>query len=139
MTPACPHRQRTIRSFAEAFGLEAKGVIEAGAVIFPSDHGREFDQLGVIEFFAQALEERVWDFDGRARHGVGVGEDALLDVRKQRTVLVVGQSFDLLGGDAVLSADRRPDVNSKRTTDERGYTQGGKLLERFVEFVAGEE
>ena len=132
-------RQRTIRAFAEALGLEAEGVIEAGAVIFPRDHGREFDQLSFVELGAQALKELVGNFDGRVRHGISVGEHALFDVGKHGAALVLGQSFDFLGGDAVLSADRRPNVNSKRTADERGHAQGGKFLERFVEFVAGEE
>ena len=76
------HRQGAVRTLAEAFCFEAEGVVEAGAVVFPRDCGREFDQLGLVELGAQALEERIGYFDGGVRYGVGVGEDAFFDVRK---------------------------------------------------------
>lgn len=66
------NRQGADCSFREILRFDAEGMIEASAVVFPRDGGRELDQLAIAESAAQAGEERVRDFDRRLGHGIGI-------------------------------------------------------------------
>jgi len=98
-------------------------MIEAGAVVLPSDCGREFDQCTIAESLAQAGEEGIRDFDWRLSHGVGVFQNETLQFREIEVGTVLAQVGNLFGGDAVFSAYGRADVNSKRASDERRNPQ----------------
>lgn len=125
--------------FGEVFRIRTEGMIETGPVVLPGDDGREFDQLRVAEAVSQFVEESVRHFDRRVRHGIGVLEHQYFFLRKDGAGAVIGKGFNLLGGNAFVSADRRPNINSKRTADQRGDAQLGKVLEvRGGHATAGE-
>jgi hypothetical protein len=73
-------RQSAYDSVAEILSFNAKCVVETGAIVFPGDRGDQFDELGIVEFLAQAGEESVGNFDGSLGHGVGEFEDQALEV-----------------------------------------------------------
>jgi len=117
-------RQGADGAFAESFRVDAECVIEAGAIIFPGYGRRQLNQLSFVELRTQACEQRIGNIHRSASHRVGIFEGQLLQLRKKLAALVVGQGLNLFLGDAVLSADRRGDVDSKRTANEGGRAQG---------------
>jgi len=130
------HRQRAEGSLAEAFALDTKRMIKARPVIFPGDGRREFHHLRLVKCLAQFREERIRHFDRSPRHERGIFENEFLRRGEQTTFLIMGQGFELFRGDSVLSADRRPDVDSKRTSNQRRYAQAREVLERSIDAAA---
>ena len=130
------HRQRTKRSLTEAFPFDTERMIKARPVIFPGDGRREFHHLSLVEYLAQLRKQRIRNFDWSSRHERGIFENKLLGRGEQTTLLIMGQGFELFRGDAVLSADRRPDVDSKRTPDQRCNAQAREVLECSIDAAA---
>lgn len=124
-------------ALAEIFGLDAESVIVAGAVVFPSDCGGQFDQLRFAEFLAQAGEQRVRNFHGCTRHGIGIFEREALEFRKVEIGAIVGQIRNLFNANANLSADGRADVDSKGTSDERGDAKFRESFEPVANELGG--
>jgi hypothetical protein len=130
------HRQRAEGSLAEAFPLDTKRMIKARPVIFPGDGGGEFHHLSLVEYLAQLRKQRIRNFDGSPRHERGIFENKFLGRGEQTTLLIMGQGFELFRGDSVLSADRRPNVDSKRTPNQGCDTQAREVLERSIDAAA---
>jgi len=116
-------RQRAISSLAESFTLQSEGVVEPRPIILPGNGSRELHQLRVIEGFPQSREELIRHFHRRARHDVSIGENQLFDIGEHRARRIVGQSPYFFFGNAMLSADGRPDINSKRTAHQSRHPQ----------------
>lgn len=76
----CALGQRTDRSLAEVFPFDAKGVVEAGTVVFPCDPGGQFHELRISEFLAEAGEKGLGDFYRSSRHRICVFEHEALKV-----------------------------------------------------------
>ena len=131
--------KRAIISFAEAFGVYAKSVVEPRAVVFPGDGCRQLDQLRLGKLFCEAQEECLRHIHGRLGHVVRIFQDKPLGRREQRAGLVARERLELLSGNAGLSADRRPNVDSKRTANESRGPQLGQILERSLHQATGEE
>ena len=129
-------RKRADSAFAKVFAFDSEGVVVAGAVVLPSDARGELDQLGVGEFLTQAGEESVGDFHRGLRHRVRVFEHEPLQVGEARIRAVARQIRNLLGGDAVHSADGRADVDSKRTTDKGRYSKLGQTFQFAIDELA---
>jgi len=91
------HWHRADSIFAEIFGFNAEGVIEAGAVVLPRDTGGQFDELRFGELLTQAGEQGVGNDDGSLGHGVGVLEHQPFERREIEIRTVVVQVRDLLG------------------------------------------
>jgi len=72
------NRQGADGPVREIFRFDAKGVIEAGAVVLPRDGGREFDEFAIAESAAQASKQGIGDFDRRLGYGVGVFQNETL-------------------------------------------------------------
>ena len=132
-------RERADGSYAEPFCLDPERVIEARAVILPGNHRGEFDQLRFIEPGSQAGEQRLGDFDRSGRHRVSVGEDDFLCLREQCTAAVIVEVLNLLLRDATLSADGRPDVDSKRAADQGRNAQRRQFLECGVDAMTRDQ
>ena len=98
-------------------------MVKPGTVVFPRERGREFDELRIIELFAQLNKQRVWNLDGSLRHAVGILQDEFFRLGKKRAVAVVGQRCNFFRRGAVGSADRRTDVDSKGASHERSNAQ----------------
>ena len=130
------HRQRAERSLTEAFPLDTERMIKACPVIFPGDGRREFHHLRLVKCLAQLREQRIRHFDRSPRHDRGIFENEFLGRGEQTTFLIMGQGYELFRGDSVLSADRRPDVDSKRTPNQRRYAQAREVLERSIDAAA---
>ena len=130
---------RTERPFAEALGFETERVIEPCPVIFPGDVGSEFHQLHFIELGVKLGQQSLGNFGWRVRHCIGIGEDNLLGLREQAAALIVVKVRNLFLRDAVLSADGRPDVDSKQTAHQRRDPQSRKLLQRPIDAMAGQK
>lgn len=77
----------------------------------------------------QFVEERLGHLDGRVGHDIGILQDQPLFIREDTAGGVISELLDLLRRDAFMSADRRPDINSKGTPDERGDAQFREVLE----------
>ena len=114
-------------------------MVEPRPVVFPSQSRREFHQLCRCEPLAQPGKQRVRNFDRSLRHAVGIFQHQLFGIREVQAGAVAGQRFDLLRGDAALSADRRPDINSKRTPDQSGDPQLRQFLQARTYQAAGDE
>jgi len=114
-------------------------MIKARPVIFPGDGGGEFHYLSLIEYLAQLRKQRIRNFDGSLRHERRIIENEFLGRGEQTTLLIMGQGFEFFRGDSILSADRRPDVNSKRTPNQGCYAQAREVLERSIDAAAREQ
>jgi len=90
-------------------------MIEAGAIVLPGDRGREFDELRLVEVFAQAGKQSIGDFHWSLGHAIGIFQGEPLQRREIQVRAVVMKIGNLLGRDAGRSADGRADVDSKRT------------------------
>ena len=110
-------------AFGEIFGFDSKGMVKAGAIVFPCDCRGQFDQFGLAEFFPQAREERIGHFHWSPSHPVGVLEDEPLEFREVVIRAVILQIGDLPARDAAIPANGRADVDSKRTTNQCRNTQ----------------
>jgi len=111
-------------------------MIETGSIVFPGDVSGEFHQLRVVELLTQAYKQSIGNLRRRVGHGVGIGEHDFFQIREHAAGWVVPKRFNLFLRDAAMSADGRPDVDSKRTPDSRGHTQGGEFLQRRIEAMA---
>jgi len=69
------NREGADGSFAEIFGFDAEGMVEASAVILPRNRRGEFHKLCFVEPLSEAGEERIGDDNGSFRHGIGILED----------------------------------------------------------------
>ena len=131
--------KRAIICFAKAFGVYPKSVVEPRAVVFPGNGCRQLDQLRLGELFCEAQEELFGHIYRGLGHMVGIFQDKPLGWREQRAGLVARERLELLSGNAGLSADRRPDVDSKRAANESRGPQLDQILERSLHQAAGEE
>ena len=132
------HRQGADCAFAEIFAFDAECVVVASAVILPSDPRRELHQLRLVEMLAQTIEKGVGNFDRSPCHRVGILQDEALQLRKVGIGAVVWQIRNLLGSDAMRSADGRADVNSKRASDQSCDAEFRQSLQpRIYELAAG--
>lgn len=122
------HGQGADGDLSKVFGLGPEGVIESRPIVFPRNDRGEFHQLRLAETGAQVIKKTVGQFDGRLCHGVGVLQHQTFLFGEHGTGAIIGERFNLLGGDAFLSAGRRPDVNSKRAPDQGGNAQLGEML-----------
>ena len=132
-------RKRAIICFAEAFGVYPKSVVEPRAVVFPGNGCRQLDQLRLGELFCETQEELFGHIYRGLGHMVRIFQDKPLGRREQRARLVARERLELLSGNAGLSADRRPDVDSKRAANESRGPQLGQILERSLHQATAEE
>ncbi len=114
-------------------------MVKPCAVVFPRQRGRQFHELCIVELLAQLRKQRVWNLDGSLRHAVGIFQDQLFRLGKEGAVAVVGQRCNFFFRGAVGSADRRTDVDSKRTTDECGDAQLREVLQPGIHQLAREK
>jgi hypothetical protein len=112
--------ERAIAAFGKPLCFDAKCVVKASAIVFPCNSGRKFDHLSGAELLLEFRKQRVRKLDRRLRHGVGIFEYQFFCFGEQCAALVVGQGFEFFVREAAGSADRRTDIDSKRTSDERG-------------------
>lgn len=69
---------------AEAFGFDVEGAVEAGAVVFPRDRGREFDGALLAEQADDGGVEVVGDIGRRGGEAVGEAEDVPFVLGEER-------------------------------------------------------
>ncbi len=93
-------------------------MIESGPIIFPRNCRGQLDELRFAEFFAKTAEQSIAHVDGSARHCIGIFQNKPFEIRKVEIRPVVVEIYDLLGCDAILPADGRANVDSKRTAYE---------------------
>jgi len=100
-------------------------MIKSGAVVFPCDRRRKFNQFRLTESLAQAGEQHVGNIHGRVRHDVGVLKNKTLQFGEIGVGPVVLQISNLPGGDTVCPANGGADINSKRAPDEGRNSEFG--------------
>jgi hypothetical protein len=127
-----PRGQGAVAALGKPFRFHAEGVVKPRAEVFPRQCRRKFHHLHFGELLPQLGKQRVRNFDGSLRQGVGVFQYQLLRLGKQRTVPVGGQCRDLFRGDAAGSADRRTNVDSKRAAHKRSYAQLPQVLQSRI-------
>ena len=115
------HGHRAHCPFGEILPFDAEGVVETGAVVFPGNRGGQFHQLRIGESLAQTSEKCIGNFHWELAHCIGVLEHQPLLLRKVEVCAIPIQVCDLFGGDSMLSADGRADINSKRAANQRGH------------------
>lgn len=111
------HRHRADCPFGKILAFDSERVIIAGAIVLPGNAGCQLHQLGFSESLAQTCKQRDRNFDWSTRHRIGILENQPFQFREVEIRSVVVQIGNLLGGDAVCSADGRADVNSKGASD----------------------
>ena len=87
----------------------------------------------MIELRAQLEKQLVCNLDRRTCDRYGVPQHQAFDIREHRARVVFLQCPQFLVRHALLSADRRPDIDSERTADHpRGLDLGQRLeLRRY--------
>jgi len=101
------------------FRFHAEGVIKPCTIVFPGDRRGNLHQLFIAEAFAQLLEQRIPDFNRSLCHSVGVLQNRFFLGGEERAAAEIPQGSNLFFRNSSLSADRRPDVNSKGTAYQR--------------------
>lgn len=134
---ACGKRAK--RAFGEPLSFHSKGVIEAGSVVFPSDCGGQLDKRLFGEFFPEPREKGIENFHRSLRHGIRVFQDELLAVGEEVAGAEIRQVREFLGGEAVGSADRRTDVDSKGATNQHCDAQLREILEGRLQCATGNQ
>lgn len=115
-----PYGERAIAAFSKTLGFDAKCVVKARAIVFPCKGGRKFDHLSGAELLLEFRKQIARNLHRCLRHGVGIFEYQFFRFGEQCAAPIVGQPFKFFFREAACSADRRTDVDSKRTSDERG-------------------
>jgi hypothetical protein len=106
-------------ALGEALGGNSVSPVEAGAGVFPGDHGAEFDELPLGEALTQGGVKFVGDIAGRAGECGGKAENGFFGVIEVGARFELRQVVKLLLGDAFFSADGRVNVDSKGATDHQ--------------------
>ena len=83
----------------------------------------------MIEFIAKPDKQLVWHLDGGDRHRDSVSEHEAFQFREHGARFVLLQCFELVIGQTLLPADRRPDIDSERATDHHGDFDVGQRFE----------
>jgi hypothetical protein len=96
---------------------DIENAIEAGAAVFPSNHGSELDELAVREVKAELVEKLPGHVCGRLAHHLRQAQDQALALIKMRAGFKVVQLAQLIFGDPGFSAPGRMNVESKRAAD----------------------
>ena len=84
------HRQSTVAALRKALRFHAEGMVKTCAVVFPGKGCCQLYELFIGELPAQLRKQRIRNFDGSLRHGIGVFQDQLLSFREQQTGSVAG-------------------------------------------------
>jgi hypothetical protein len=98
-------------------------------MVFPSNGRSQFDELWFAKFAAQLREERIIDRSRRPRQRDSQPQHQTLGRAERGTLLKSRKVVQLRLGDAGFSAYGRMEIDSKRTTDQRGDLQ----LRQFFE------
>ena len=83
----------------------------------------------MIEFVAKPDKQLVRHLDGGVCHHNGVSEHEAFQVREHGARFVFAQCLELVIGQTLLPADRRPDIDSERATDHHGDFDVGQRFE----------
>ncbi len=83
----------------------------------------------MIELRAQLEKQLVCNLDRRTCDCYGVPQHQAFDIREHRARFVFVQCPEFLVRHALLSADRRPDIDSERATDDHGDFDLGQCFE----------
>ena len=83
----------------------------------------------MIEFVAKLDEQFLWHLDGGVRHRNRVPEHKAFQICEHRAHFVPVQGLELVIGQSLLPADRRPDIDSERATDHHGDFDVGQRFE----------
>jgi hypothetical protein len=116
-------------ALGEALGGDGEGTVEAGAVVFPGNCGRQFDEFALGKVIAQRSVEFVGDRGGSACHVGGEAKDELFAFVKVRAGLELGEVVKLCLSDTLFSADGRVDVDSKGTANHHGDLELRELFQ----------
>jgi hypothetical protein len=93
------------------------------------DRRRQLDELRFVEDVSEAIHEVARNLGRRLRHRDGEIEHEAFRFVERRTRFVAREIQELLLRDTEFSADRRADVESKRTADERARLDLAERLE----------
>ena len=83
----------------------------------------------MIELRAKLGKQLVCDLDRRTCDRYRVAQHQAFDIREHRARVVIVQCPEFLIRHALLSADRRPDIDSERATDHHGDFDVGQRFE----------
>ena len=83
----------------------------------------------MIEFVGKPGKQFVWHLDGRVRHRNSISEHEAFQVREHGARVVSPQGLELVVGQTLLPADRRPDIDSERAANHHGDFDVGQRFE----------
>ncbi len=83
----------------------------------------------MIEFVAKPDKQLVRHLDGGVCHHNGVSEHEAFQVREHGARFVILQCLELVIGQTLLPADRRPDIDSERAANHHGDFDVGQRFE----------
>ena len=112
-------------------------MIEAGAVVFPRDRRCQLHQLGIAEMFAKSFEEFIRNDNGCLRHGLGIVQNKPLDFAEHRGMLILNEGRQMFVAQTLLSADRRPEIDSEGASDEHRHFDFDHRLQTRVHRLSG--
>ena len=97
-------------------------MVKACPVVLPGQSGgQNHDPLLVIVGLERVVD-LIRDLDRCGGQGVSVAENRPLFVSEDRGIFVIAQRPELLLSQTLLSADRRPDIDSERTANESRHS-----------------
>lgn len=132
-------RQSADSAFGEVLRLDPEGVIKSGAVILPGYGRCQLYHFRIAEPEVQFGKKVIRYLYRRSGHGVCILQDELLHIAVHLASLVVCQLQNFLRCNAALSADRRPDIDSKRAPHQRRNPKAREALQTLVYTPAAEQ
>jgi hypothetical protein len=117
---------------AEAVALDLQCAIEARAEILERDCLSQFDHLLIAELRADFGEHLIGNLRRRTGHSLGIAQQRFFPPIEARTRLEISERFELLVGDARVSARGRVNVDSERTSDHLSGAHESEGLEAAV-------
>ena len=116
------------RQGAEAVALDLQRAIEASAEILERDCLRQFDHLLIVKLRADLGEHLIGNLRRRTGHSLGIAQERFFPPIEARTRFEISERFELLVGNARVSAHGRVNVDSERTSN---YLSGAHESERL--------
>ena len=98
-------------------------MIKPGAIVFPRDARREFNQLSGSEPTFESFKEFVPNRDRRFGHAYRVMENNPLVITERWIIFKAPKRLQLNVRQTALPADGRPNVDSKWAADHHGHFQ----------------
>ncbi len=103
-------------------------MVEPRSILFPGDHARKLDDLGLAEVGSDPGEEGLVDLGRGRAHGLGQGDRGPLALAEAGRALVVVEGREVAGLHTAVEGHPAADVHTVATANGPGGGEVGELL-----------